>query len=131
MIKAEELRIGNWVSNIHTNEDYQLTPQRWINLLRHFYPKDDCGVSMCYIKPIPLTEEWLIKLGFTQHTEKTQDFYIDDDGYSYWNICYGTDNQWWFHAGLGNGDVPIANPQYVHQLQNLYYALTGTELEIK
>lgn len=121
MIKAEELRIGNWVSNIHTNEDYQLTPQRWINLLRHFYPKDDCGVSMCYIKPIPLTEEWLIKLGFVSNPY--QDRYEQKEIYIDFDKIKGSLMLWESRSGVV--------VETVHQLQNLYYALTGTELDIK
>ena len=125
MIKAEELRIGNWVSNIHTNEDYQLTPQRWINLLRHFYPKDDCGVSMCYIKPIPLTEEWLIKLGLIKikhhwslNEEDLIRFYLDDK-------CV-------LHCSIGDDErgTLYRVVRYVHTLQNVCYALEEKELEI-
>lgn len=76
---------------------------------------------------IPLTEEWLEKLGFTT------------DGRHH-TVCYD--------LGLLSIEVPnklyssgrayfnswcILNemPKHVHQLQNLYFALTGEELTIK
>lgn len=32
---------------------------------------------------------------------------------------------------LGDGDTRFAAPEFVHQLQNLYFALTGEELTLK
>lgn len=74
--------------------------------------------------PIPLTEEWLVKFGFeinkhhfTKWINETNTFIImfDDRKKNYF-IC----------------DCPIdCNIKFVHQLQNLYFALTGEELEIK
>tara|TARA_R110001606_G_scaffold40313_1_gene110243 strand:+ start:319 stop:702 length:384 start_codon:yes stop_codon:yes gene_type:complete len=66
--------------------------------------------------PIPLTEEWLKRLGFE---------YSDLNGDSgLWKIppfqIYGKYNQFIYDYKL---DV-----NYVHQLQNLYFALTGEEL---
>ena len=79
------------------------------------------------LQPIPLTEEWLLKFGF------------ENDG-SYWRPkdCW---HRYVFHqrAFFTNvlnlepegGIVPHAQVYYVHQLQNLYFALTGKELTIK
>ena len=61
--------------------------------------------------PIPLTEEWKEKLKDTSMFTDKQGFVIFKNEYSYsftWN------------------EYP-----YVHQLQNLFFALTGLELEIK
>ena len=57
------------------------------------------------IEPIPLTEEWLIRFGF----KKDMVLLTNSDG----------DN---FYLS----DFKI---EYVHQLQNLYFALTGNELD--
>ena len=81
-------------------------------------------------EPIPLTEEWLIKLGYAQDVD-TPFFKINmprNIGY----IHYNPNNQitWLKHH---NSDSAL-NPQslfYVHQLQNLYFTLTGEELEFK
>jgi hypothetical protein len=114
---AKDLRIGNIV------------------LRREFLPRnlDDCrfdeivvthnDITACHInnthfKPIPLTEEWLLKFGFEQkslHYFKENIFVITlEDGY--------------FECLLGNYEVKL---KYAHELQNLYWALSGKELTIK
>lgn len=66
-------------------------------------------------KPIPLTKEWLIRFGFEEY----------GNGWHNGLIWY-VNNKCWF------GKSPIIeNIKYVHQLQNLYFALTGEELTIK
>jgi hypothetical protein len=76
------------------------------------------GVRLNYldIKPIPLTEEWLLKFGF------------EDDNAFFKNriTLYKQDGIFWCDLLWDCIDV-----NYVHQLQNLYYALTGEELTIK
>ena len=79
--------------------------------------------------PIPLTEEWLLDLGFTtieitEETEETEavifDFkfsFINKTGTEVWFLSY-------------NGEL-FKELKYVHELQNLYFALTGKELEIE
>lgn len=71
--------------------------------------------------PIILTEEWLIKFGFSKDGEYYSKgyFHYHECG----NIFIGND-----HVSGGNVD---ANIKYVHQLQNLYFALKGIELQLK
>lgn len=74
-------------------------------------------------KPIPLTPEWLEIAGFENkttswHTSK----YFVKDRYEYWLGEREDDN------ALFRNDHYLAKCQYVHQLQNLYFALTGEEL---
>ena len=75
-------------------------------------------------KPIPLTEEWLLKFGFNKDLIGWDligwdkgDFdlrqYGNESGYRDYGLQF---------SGLG---IEII---YVHQLQNLYFALTGEEL---
>lgn len=73
------------------------------------------------INPIPLTEEWLLKFGFLR----------DGAYYSHQNL-----NILAARAKIGGGEVFVmpnnkfANElKYVHQLQNLYFVLTGEELK--
>jgi hypothetical protein len=63
--------------------------------------------------PIPLTEEWLLKFGLM--SIKTE--------LGLWN----NGDAIYFNYGLEKS----IQLKYVHQLQNLYFALTGEELEIK
>jgi len=84
-----------------------------------FTPRVD-DVEACvidYITQITLTEEWLEKFGFRMRNQ-------------YWNksgMWFGKNNVFWWDTDTG-GSIHI---KHVHQLQNLYYALIGRELEIK
>lgn len=113
-MKANELRIGNLV----------------------YDPFDHCSVSILDIdfiaehlktfKPIPLTEEWLLKFGFVKGESH-------ETGAIYYN--YDIDDKR-YHVKMYNGkatfDIDWLIPcEYVHQLQNLFFALTGTELAIQ
>ena len=129
-MKANELRIGNWVK--YLDEYKGLRPDRLgkqilitaddINFLWEAEPE--------YIEPIPLTEEWLLKFGFEKHH---QSFYDK-------TLCVQEVEYLWFYNiyPLENSIIPLVNMsaqatghyiKYVHQLQNLYFALTGEELK--
>lgn len=122
MINAQELRIGNWVCD-QINGEYQIQAVArngvWIN-------DPSLGgspVGSETINPIPLTEKWLLKFGLTKR-----------GGWYGWSYSKnGAEFGWVGHLFLSFGednkkDVKINT---VHQLQNLFFALTGTELEIK
>ncbi len=104
-MKANELRIGNYVF-----DRYKIT-----QVDKYFYQSAECFWTNEF-KPIPLTEEWLLKFGF----EKKDDDYIFN-GFSF----TFDENTFYNHVGK------ITNIYYVHQLQNLYFALTNDELTIK
>jgi len=83
-------------------------------------------------KPIPLTEEWLLKFGFESYNQKSYKLNIILDNKDTFLVFYS-------HSG-GNIMMSINDPKndynlireinHVHQLQNLYFALTSKELEI-
>lgn len=90
-------------------------------------------------KPLILTEEWLQRLGFIKKDEKKYVRAIHD-------YVYVLTRDWRkepsYHFGIEYTDSPDPNDdgvvynfsfeiKYVHQLQNLYFALTGEELIIK
>jgi len=113
MIKSNELRIGN--SILQDGELVFVTPWR-LGLIE---------LDSVVYEPIPLTEEWLIKFGFFEKYKSTS---------NRWNIggfelhdCEDDDGQL---QGVFLYDFRL-EVKYVHQLQNLYFALTGKELEIK
>lgn len=72
-------------------------------------------------KGITLTEEWLVKFGF----EYNGMGYHSPDS----KIYYNSDHKKLYFVVPSNYN--LSNIQYVHQLQNLYFALTGEELELK
>lgn len=110
MIQANELRIGNWV--IHPKEG----EWRW-----EFSNNDWGWYEMDKFKPIPITGNRLSKYGLI----KTNNEFHFDDFY----LCNSDGLDW----GLFNQytPYPLAEIKYIHQLQNIYFALTGKELEIK
>ena len=71
-------------------------------------------------EPMPITEEWLLKFGF-ENWDKNK--WVDSN--SVLTISKNDDN---FLCLINQRDVDIL---YVHQLQNLYFALTGKELTLK
>lgn len=77
-------------------------------------------VGEFFFKPIPITEEWLLKLGFTQSPAFKNLYFIG----TFLNITLG--NKIMFEIN----DQIISEIKYVHQLQNLYFALTQKELAV-
>lgn len=119
-MKTNELKIGNFVyflGNVHEIEGLskRLRPDVGHFLLSNM----EHAQKGFHLKPIPLTEEWLFKFGFVKGSLYFKKGLLDcveisEDGS--FNIYYGEDE---------NNSISI---QYVHQLQNLYFALTGEEL---
>lgn len=144
-MNANELRIGNLVYTTLIDED-DLLRKKDDNL--HIVDADDIkSISdwefngkkkikgiYCISYPIPLTEEWLLKFGFKKETLG------DDEGFFY---SYRLKNDVYcdlsFLSGDKNGYLEVTlfpyeqwfRYRYIHQLQNLYFALTGEELKIK
>ena len=85
------------------------------------------GEFLNNLKPIPITEECLIKFGFyeTSRYGKYLEFNINQEQSLRLPICKHSEKDFWY---VLRGSVKI---QYVHQLQNLYFALTGEELTLK
>ena len=125
IMEARELRIGNWVARENQPEGFII---------------DSWSFSVCEkspekYKPIPLTEEWLLKLGFTEcsnliHT--TFDVWVIDNYMPHFFILKLKDVFYFNLEPKNNYLSSWGNPiNYVHQLQNLYFALTGEELTLK
>ena len=80
-------------------------------------------------KPIKLNQEWIEKFGFKYHDGFRDSFYNEAIE------IYGDpfEKGYQVEAMFGNHWPPELNRklviEYVHQLQNLYFALTGTELQ--
>lgn len=76
------------------------------------------------LSPIPLTEEWLLKFGLK-----------NENGFFKWHrSAIYKRNEIWIYGILGddnNSYYHVSELKCVHQLQNLYHALTGEELTLK
>lgn len=120
MIDAKELRINNWVMTTQIFDESEFS---------NFFQVGQITTPEIRASPIPITEEWLSKFGFK---------------YNGWNWEF---NQFKFHAQGKNDKGEFYNTEFyiqsknewvlisftidsVHQLQNLYFALTGNELTL-
>ena len=140
MIRPEELRIGN----------YFLTDERELAILTGMSPlghlvrcdtEDGCEllhdivkydgsidkgweVESKYCEPIPITEGILLRCGF------------ENPAYSFIGEIFHL-TEWddyplnWCVAMNKNNAIVVHKLKYLHQLQNLFFALTGKELEMK
>ena len=108
-MKAEELRIGNYVDGKKRYEEQYIEVEsidyEQINIhFRSYYFID--------LNAIPLTKDWLLKFNF----QYLNNHYIIA-GLVIWEI-----------NGVFLCDKNGIVIKYVHQIQNLYFALTGEEL---
>ena len=121
MIQTNELRIGNYVGGLFDTEQVSVIKAITENDFSYERISDEEYFIGNSIKPIPLTEEWLLKFGFEKLVGWDDMEYFNSNGIHIY-LC-GNDKENWFEY---ENDVLIKS---VHQLQNLYFALTGKELE--
>lgn len=124
MIRLNELRIGNWSQQeINGSIDY-------FQLDR---VKDLIDVSV-FGDPIPITLEILEKCGFESGKETNINGLIQYDFWKTKNIPHL--HRWLLYKDgeyiiyKNNILIGRAYIKYLHQLQNLYFALTGEELTV-
>lgn len=123
MIKASELRLGNLISHNGEHVPVVQIERRYKTIFRiNDIDVDERIIEDTY-QPILLTPEWLERCGYKKDS---------------------TDKKWyksphnlppiyqWRPGSFGMDGLPLAakSIEYVHQLQNLYHALTGEELNI-
>jgi len=132
-METKELRLGNQL-----HYDFKRTSFNGVEkvcevkeILSDFIKTDFADDFIVNFKPIQLTDEWMIKLGFQNAFNM---------GASWWKHPSKANYYWMFdksvgltHLGFysghgsvfGHGNKPI---NYVHDLQNTYYAIRGEEL---
>lgn len=137
MIKSNELRIGNIVNHIYDTIQIESVSGDGVNLSAAdmgggpYIEEIDCKD----IEPIPLTSEWLEKFGFVEsksYDSKQRNFRKEgfDQLADYGGQIIILPEVGFASLSCGYYENQIDCP-YVHQLQNLYFALTGEELTIK
>ena len=132
-MKASDLRIGNIVS-----EGKYKSPVRIITFFGSEYVEVDAGLvnfatddlretELTKCEPIPLTASWLLKFGFEKSSNKNNTYMMK------------VSNKYFFTIDLGKNIDNTLNPESyyfdtivelktVDQLQNLYHAITGSDL---
>ncbi len=152
-MNAQELRIGNYIKFQVPKEKYKETYLEVVeitsylnssiqvttpNCISFFCPKTKehgYNFETSYFEFIPLTEEWLVKLGFEQHGQKNEYnpmlFCKNNYEFAIYPPNAFCKKGYWRTSILeslsATKDLKIP---HVHQLQNLYFALSGEELTI-
>lgn len=139
MIKREELRVGN-ILGFRETDYVSVYCINGDDTIRHLQVLKEYGCfRLNQYQPIPLTEEILLKCGFEKieyNSEETGygiEYVLIRGGYSGFRLEYYED----FSIGImGSENDQAVTPNvdvlcYLHQLQNLYFALTGEELKIE
>lgn len=139
MIKANELRVGNLLDNgygivqvtsisLDIDDEYKPT----IGVCKYGEHRNEIIVNEAAfgieVKPIPLSVELMAKLGFSWNA-KDKRYYIQIGNTLY--LEYDTDFDFYIAPESWAGSCPWNMVKQVHQLQNLYFALTGEELILK
>ena len=120
-MKANELRIGNYVN--HKELGYIQVYGMNGEIIQFDYRKDPYYEEIPFDKLsyIPLTEDILLKCGFEK--EEESNCYVNQIA------LYFTFDKITCNVSYYEYDNLI-NVDYLHQLQNLYFALTNEELTI-
>ena len=132
-MKATDLRIGNLVTDKWSVGKYPFKIVSIGKNICHYFGNQEFSAKYEDLEPIPLTEEWLLKFGFekAKHSHG-YDCYIKD-GFDfdivshgrYWVLAIYTDESCTDSLYFAHGRF-----EYVHQLQNLYFSITGSELQL-
>ena len=122
VILSTDLRIGNFIEK---NGDICTLASVNTDKTIRIYNEDKTDTWGCFalriFNPIEITEDWLCKLGFN----KTGGTYEFIDGlvelvFHKGEVYEVIEGQW----------KSFKHIKHIHQLQNLYFALTGSELTV-
>ncbi len=131
-MEISELRIGNLIIGNYYDDDDDIEKETICKVVTldsvymweyRIYVESDQNIeTFSAYEPIPLTEEWLLKFGFTDEED-----YLELEIHESLSIIYVG-----YLALMLDGviiQINDVNSDKVHQLQNLYFALTGEELK--
>ena len=123
-MKKEELMYGNkllFLNEVVTFSNISQIREDGIFWIKTIEPKIDS--KSFHFKPIPITEEWLLKFGFFKHNNA---YVLEKPNENIMNFKFSIWNDFTYNSS----EFPV-ELKYVHQLQNLHFALTGTHLILK
>ena len=124
MIQSNELRIGNWVKRNEYNAKFIALSVSGLVAEREDGARYYGAIHA--LEPIPLTEELIAKCMFSEY-EFEDDIFLHDEE----DVCVQKSGKVYYPYSFENSDTIGTPIRYLHQLQNLFFALTGKELEIK
>lgn len=125
MIKANELRLGNWVYSLFIAHEPKKIPTQIISITG-----DNTDGQYDEMEPIPITQEILKKCGFLKDDLGDYCKEIMRKGL---RVTPGQESDFIlpYRDDVGINYSVIGFVESVHKLQNLYFELTGKELEVK
>lgn len=117
-LKAKELRAGNYIIFNVNNKPFPVTTTEILQVANI-----EGKLTPYFYEPVPLTEELLLKCGFmVRHIDGSDGIFRI---YNLGAFTYNTNHGWWYLLDKLRFQITS-----LHQLQNLYYSLTNTELQI-
>jgi len=120
MLEAKDLRIGNYIM-----QDGEVKYVQSLSRSINDWDRTN-GFRTQDFQPIPLTEEWLLKFGFEYHNDTPHPNKVFRKLHTEGFIDLEQIKHYYY-----GGSFTSVECRYVHQLQNLYFALTGEELTTK
>lgn len=129
-MEISELRLGNLIEQGIVNGIGYNLGVLGVACIENNFMSFGNFYSYSQINPIKLNEEWLLKFGFDNSLDMI--FIKNISDYSQIKLLPLTSGGDYngMYALCNYSDFQV-NIKYVHQLQNLYFALTGEELTIK
>ena len=124
MIQPTELRLGNLVASNHFKDKEVVMTVIELRATQAIVRSPNGTTSpMLYdneMRGIPITMDWLLRLGFKPNPDMP---WLMENG----ALMCNTGNHWIWHW---SGSV-IKDIKCVHELQNVMFALSGRELEVR
>lgn len=128
-VSVTETRVGNLIFN-----DYgEIQPIYGVDEKSILTKVEENGWSICFKpKGIPITEERLLKIGFIKKDKIWSDKSISENLFFKENYFIEFSREGILFCQLHySGDAWfLKNIEYIHQLQNLYFALKSSELQV-
>ena len=138
MIQGKEIRIGNYLKDrggkvlrvdfieyVQDGFDTKFGQKMFIEG-QEVHPMTEYSD---YAEPIPITNDWLIKLGFKLYPSGY--YCLDVSGekvYISIGLKHDTEPNLILDSGEKALSYDLKHIRYIHQLQNLFYSLAGVEL---
>jgi len=137
MIAKEELRIGNHVKFPYQKDNEYLVIEGIKDDYIYYSARSvsNMNAPLDAIEPIPITEDLLLRLGFEKDGESYNSPSDEFDIILHQNEGMWTASNVFINSiqGISSGENFVCMGdcfKYIHQLQNLYFALTGQELTL-
>jgi hypothetical protein len=157
-MKAKELRIGNFIFEddgiiakiigfCPFDNSVRCDEKEGCNLLIDVYPQDGTirkgyEIDINFCKPIKLTEEWHNKFGVSKNGFNQFEYELPAKNNFHIKVVFNDDYVMIRQGGINQNPLDddlvsvfnrdlVKRDMYIHEWQNLYFALTGKELIIK